>query len=89
MKTIKSTTQRGENFVNAYNRSNYHTLGQVYKTYSTAKACAERDCTERMNRENGQGFRILGANCMHFSCGWMTDKGLRIETAYNSYLITF
>lgn len=89
MKTIKSTTQRGENFVNAYNRSNYFTLNQAYKSYSTAKARAEHDCIERMKRENGRGFRILGTNCNYFTCGWMTDKGLRIETAYNSYLITF
>lgn len=87
MKTIKSTTKQGENFVNAYKRSNYYTLRQVYGRFSWEKEHAEYNCINQMNIEGGEGFRILSANTFQFTCGWMTAEGLRVETACNSYLI--
>lgn len=87
MKTINANTQRGNNFINAYNRATAWTLSQVYGRFSCAKACAERECRERMTKEGGHGFRIMSANCFQFSCGWMTAEGLRVETACGSYLI--
>ena len=87
METINATTKRGTAFINAYNRSDRGSLRECYSNYSSAKARAERDCIEKMHRENGVGFKILGFNSSFFTCGWMTDEGLRIETACGSYLV--
>ena len=87
MKTIKSTTARGARFVDAYNRSRYSRLFQVYGSYSTAKACAEQDCRRWCYEENGHDFRIISYNCMQFTAAWKTDAGLRVETAAGSYLV--
>lgn len=87
MQTIKATTKRGQSFVNAYNRSYYYSLRDCYNSYSCAKACAENDCISWMRQESGRGFKILSFNAFGFTCGWITDNGLRIETPTNSYLI--
>lgn len=55
MKTINATTQRGERFINDYNRATAWALSQVYGRYSCAKARAERDCRNMMTAE---GLRI-------------------------------
>lgn len=87
MKTINNTTKTAQRFVNAYNRSTASTLADVYGRYSTEKSRAEYFCRQRMQNENGDGFRIISYNTFGFSCGWQTADGLRVETACNSYLI--
>ena len=87
MQTIKSTTQRGANFINAYNNSTNYTLSECYGRYSCDKARAERECREMKARENGQGFKIMSYNSFGFTCGWLVAEGLRVETACGSYLI--
>ena len=87
METIKSTTKRGENFVNAYNRSANYCLMDCYGRYSTEKARAERDCRQKAENEGGNGFKIISFNTFGFTCGWLVPDGLRVETACGSYLV--
>lgn len=85
--TLKPNTKRAESFVNAYNRSSDYCLGHVYGRYSHEKARAERDCMDKMSKENGFGYKILSYNTCQFTCGWQVENGLRVETACNSYFI--
>lgn len=62
-------------------------MADCYKSYSTAKARAENACKRMMAQENGFEFRILSFNTFGFTCGWLTETGLRIETPTWSYFI--
>lgn len=87
MQTIKATTQRGQAFLNSYYNSNAYTLRECYGSHSYEKERAENDCREMMRKENGEGFRILSYNTFSFTCGWIIEEGLRVETRLGSYLI--
>lgn len=87
MKTINKNTKKAQSFINAYNYSNISTLEGAYKKPSCRKYSAFSRCVEQYLKENGQRLRIIGFNCFLFSVAWMTDKGLRVETAGSSYLI--
>lgn len=88
MKHINANTKTTSRFVNAYNRSKETTLYECYNTFSTAKACAERECRRMMYNENGNGFQIISFNTFGFSCGWMVGENiLRVETPQSSYEI--
>lgn len=87
MKHINANTKKASRFVNAYNRSKETNLRECYNTYSTAKACAERDCRRMMYNENGKDFRIISFNTFGFSCGWIVGDTLRVETPQSSYEI--
>lgn len=90
MKTIKGTTKKGAAMIAAYNRSHATTIYQCYTRPSEAKKSAESRCILEMLRESkGRGYRIMSYNTMQFTCGWMTEKGLRVETANNSYFVEF
>ena len=87
MKTINANTIKGQNFINAYNRSRNTSLWDVYGTFSADKARADKDCRRKMIEEDGEDYRIISANTFAFSCAWRTPAGLRVETSVNSYLV--
>jgi hypothetical protein len=87
MKTINANTKAAARFFDAYNRSRNTSLWDCYASYSTAKACAERECRAKMYDEGGEDFRILSYNTFGFSCGWMVGDTLRVETPSYSYII--
>ena len=87
MQTIKPTTKRGQSFIDAYNDSRINSLRSCYCKYSKEKAKAENDCLSWMHQENGHNFKIISYCRNFFTCGWITDNGLRIETPTKSYLI--
>lgn len=87
METINSTTKRGSRWIENYNRSTNKTLFDCYGRFSCAKARAERDCKNRMEREGGEDFRIISFNGFAFTCGWRAPGGLRVETSSGSYLV--
>lgn len=87
MSKIRFESKRGQMMLSAYRRSEAMELRDVYVKCSFNKEQAFERCEEMCKREGGRGLRITGANCHRFSVGWMTDKGLRVETACNSYLI--
>jgi len=87
MKTINKNTKRGKSFTSAYNRAKHSSIYECYCNPSTAKARAEYLCRDMMRRENGNGYKITGYNCMQFTAMWTTPEGLRVETAASSYIV--
>lgn len=87
MVTIKKETKRGQGFICAHKLSKFTTIYDAYKKPSAAKCAAYRQCLNKCNDENGRAFRVTGAGTQSFSVAWLTDDGLRVETACNSYLI--
>jgi len=87
MEIIKASTQRGQRFIYSYNSSSARTLSDVYLKCSSRKQSAYDSCLRAMHEEGGHDFRIIGSNCMQFTVAWRVADGLRVETAYNSYIV--
>lgn len=87
MKTIKSTTKRGQGWIWQAGHCEGHTIYDVYAKPSRAKWQAYHYCLRLCTAECGQNFRIISHNAFRFSVAWETAEGLRIETASNSYLV--
>lgn len=87
MKIIKTTTKRGQELLNSAKNYQGYYLQDVYSNYSHAKAKAWNYCFDKYLEENGTNFHISSHNSQTFTVVWETDKGVRVETARNSYLI--
>ena len=87
MKTINNNTKKAQAFINAYNRSNIFTLREAYIKPSTRKTRADYNCRMMMQSEGGHNYKIIGYNSSFFTVAWIAGKDLRIETAYNSFII--
>ena len=87
MKTINNTTKKAQTFINAYNRSSMYDLQDAYRTPSTRKTRADYNCRMMMQSEGGHNYKIIGYNCNFFTAAWIAGNALRIETAYNSFVI--
>ncbi len=91
MKHISKNSKKGLQYLHAFEiakRNDVNSLHKVYKNYSAAKCRAFENCKIRRFQENAltDGY-ILSANCMQFTYAFETTEGLRVETAYNSYII--
>ena len=91
MKHISKTSQKGMNYLHSFEvakAKNINCLEKVYGRYSNAKARAFEYCEERRRNENATsaGY-IIGANSSFFTYAFETSEGLRVETAYNSFII--
>ena len=87
MKTINNNTKQAERYINAYNRSSIFTLREAYAKPSTDKTRADYSCRMMMQEEGGHGYKIISYNTFQFSVAWIAGDALRIETAYNSFII--
>lgn len=88
MEKISIKSKQAQNWLAAYKASKYYSVEQVYANPSSEKIEADRECWERCQRENGYGYRIISAGKQFFTVAWMVYGGnLRVETAYNSYII--
>lgn len=87
MKTIKNTSKKAQAYINAYNRSSMYDLQDAYRTPSTRKTRANYNCRMMMESEGGHGYKIIGYNSSFFTVAWIAGNALRIETAYNSFVI--
>lgn len=87
MRTIKNTSKKAQAYIYAYNHSDIFSLREAYGRPSTAKIQAEYDCRMMMQSECGHGYKIIGHNCNFFTVAWIAGNALRIETAYNSFII--
>ena len=91
MKRISKTSQKGMNYLHSFEvakANNVNCLEKVYGRYSNGKARAFYLCEQQRIKENAtsDGY-IIGANCNVFTYAFETSDGLRVETAYNSYII--
>lgn len=88
MTTIKSTTKKAQQYLDAYRASNRTRLSDCYGRYSDDKEKADKQCRAWMKEEGGEGYRILSFCRNFFTVGWKNPDGnLRVETPSNSYLI--
>lgn len=88
MEKMSIKSKRAQKWLEAYNASKYHNVGQAYANPSSEKIKADRECYERCQRENGYGYRIISAGKQYFTVAWMIHgENLRVETAYSSYII--
>lgn len=87
MKTLNNNTKKAQAFINAYNRSSIFDLYEAYANPSTAKTNADYSCRMMMQSEGGHSYKIIGYNCNFFTVAWIAGNALRIETAYNSFII--
>lgn len=94
MKKISAKSKLGRHFVNAYERSTWHTLKDVYAEPSTAKQAAFERCQQQCEAENGDRLRIISFNCQTFTVAFevTTTLGateLRVITKCNNYVVHF
>ena len=89
MKTIKSTTKKGQNLLAKAVNNEGITLDDVYGKASWQKELAWRECFYKCHAENGHNFHICSHNTFQFSVAWEVENGMRMETAQSSYLILF
>ena len=90
MIVVKSSTALGKRLLAIGQKSEGTFLNQVYDKWSTAKQKAWDRCyDEYCNTYGGEEFSICTHNCYQFTCSWFTPDGMRLKTAYNSYLVVF
>lgn len=91
MKHISKNSQKGLQYLHAFEiaqQKNIDNLYKVYGTFSTFKARAFRDCENMRVNENATSMGyIISHNSNFFSYAFETLEGLRVETACNSYII--
>lgn len=51
----------------------YRRLNNCYDTHSIYKSRAEQYCLDLLRQYNGEGFTIIGHNCMTFSVGFIGE----------------
>ena len=93
MTTLTTGTKKGMNLMNRADYNEGYNLWEVYGHFSQAKQNAWDKCLAKCDNENGFNFRIISHNTNTFSVAWDIYengefKGVRIETAYNSYFVT-
>lgn len=90
MRVVKASTALGKKLIKIGQNWEGTFLSQVYDNWSTAKQKAWDRCyAEYCNTDGAEQFSICSHNCQQFTCSWFTPDGMRLETAYNSYLVVF
>ena len=88
MKTINKDSKKGAQYLYMYERAKYESIRDCYKYgCGQEKKDAERGCKNRMEDENGRGYRIISFSQSFFAAAWITAQGLRVETVGGSYLV--
>lgn len=88
MKTIKSTTQKGQHFLSAYQSATSRSVKEYYKTASYRKVSAENSILRSIGEAFKHTYRVLSGNTFFFTAAYQTQDGLVVETHGNTYLIT-
>lgn len=87
MKTIKSTSKKGQHFISAYQTATSHSVKEYYKTASYAKVSAENSILRSIAEAFKNTYRVISGNTFSFTAAYQSAEGLVIETPGNSYLI--
>ena len=87
MKTIKSTTQKGQHFLSAYQTAASRSVKEYYKNASSAKVSAENSILRSIGEAFKNTYRVISGNTCFFTAAYQTDEGLVVETPGNSYLV--
>ena len=87
MKTLNNNTKKAQAYIYAYTHSDIYSLNQAYGRPSTEKTRADYNCRMMMQEEGGHGYKIINYCRNFFTVAWIAGNALRIETAYNSFVI--
>lgn len=87
MKTIRKNSKQGHHYVYMYERAEAQSVEEYYKKPSSRKIQADNECRQQCQTENGERYRIINGGPYYFTVAWRTSKGLRVETASNSFII--
>ena len=88
MKVINGKTHKGQAMINLAKNNEGIILNDIYESYSPVKDISWRENFYKCVAEHGKNFHICSHNTFQYTLAWETEKGVRIETAKNSYLIT-
>jgi hypothetical protein len=94
MEKISANSKRGQQFVEAYKASTWHTLKEAYRKPSAAKQAAFKRCQQECEAENGDRLRVISAGIQFFTVAFEIKNSfgateLRVITARHNYLIYF
>ena len=94
MEKLNAKSKLGQHFVEAYNKSTWHTLKDAYTKPSAAKQAAFKRCQQKCEAENGDHLKVISAGSQFFTVAFevTTTLGateLRVITAGHDYLVTF
>lgn len=76
MKKISAKSKLGQHFVEAYYKSTWRTLKDVYAKPSMAKQAAFERCQRICKAENGRRLRIISANIQAFTVAFEVTTAL-------------
>lgn len=88
MKTIKSTSKKGQHFISAYQTATSHSVKEYYKTASCRKISAENSILRSIADAFMNTYRVIGGNTFSFTAAYQSADGLVVETPANTYIIT-
>ena len=94
MKKLSAKSKLGQHFVEAYYKSTWHTLKDVYAKPSMAKQAAFKRCQWICEVENGDRLRVISANSQCFTVAFEVTTALgatelRVITKCHDYVIHF
>ena len=87
MKRIKKESKKGQIFLARYKSATAESVKQFYGRPSSRKIEIELGLRHIMQGEKGKGFKIISGNGFYFTAAWLTSGGLRVKTAWDSYII--
>ena len=88
MKEISIKSKRAQNWLMAYNASRCYSVTVAYIRPSSEKISADRELRRQCLKSGGHCYKIIAAEKHFFTAAWITrDGNLRVETAFNSYII--
>ena len=88
MKTIKSTSKKGQHFLSAYQSATSNSVKEYYKTASYAKVSAENSILRSIGEAFKHTYRVLSGNSFFFTAAYQSADGLVVETPANTYIVT-
>lgn len=90
-RVIGSNSPRRERYIDAYSKSNAHTLRDVYGKFSDEKDRAYIRCVEMFRDLDGMCLRIIGYNTCFFTVGFTVNHDgahyLVVITVGHDYII--
>ena len=90
MRVVKASTAEGKRLIAIGQRQEGTFLNDVYDRWSDEKQKAWDKCYAEYALTSGSSqFGICSHNTFSFSVSWLTPLGMRLETAKNSYLVTY
>ena len=94
MEKLSAKSKLGQHFVEAYNKSTWHTLKDAYTKPSAAKQAAFKRCQQKCEAENGDRLRVISAGRQFFAVAFEVENSfgtteLRVITKCHDYLIYF